>query len=288
MYSTRLVRLLMVTLSILTLTQAAWFDVFARDPEQLFAVKRQDNNDSSSTTADSTSDSPTTSDEPSTTLTTETTSTASPTTTADDTSTTDDPAPTTSPSEPATTPTTTTTTPAEPTTVDTTTPSVTDQSPTSNTPTETTATGDGKTTSKTPTPTTSVTTIFTTSTMENGQATVISSTSSAVITPGLSTGGTNSGNSGLKPETRNIVIGVCVGVGGAIVLGAVGVLFWRLRNKRRNQEENEELVSYGNGFGGPGTAEKSDVGGSTSGRTPFQSTLESYHAPTQTNAASNF
>lgn len=92
----------------------------------------------------------------------------------------------------------------------------------------------------------------------------------------------------MPPSTKKTIIGVCVGVGGAIVLAAAGVLFWRLRSKRRSQEENEELVSYGDGFGGPGTAEKSEPSGSTATRSPFQSTLESYHAPTQTNAASNF
>ena len=88
---------------------------------------------------------------------------------------------------------------------------------------------------------------------------------------------------------RSIIIGVTVGVGGAIILAAGGILYWRLRNKKRNQEENEELISYGAGFGGPGTAEKSEASGpSASARSPFQSTLENYHAPTQTNAASNF
>lgn len=88
---------------------------------------------------------------------------------------------------------------------------------------------------------------------------------------------------------RNVIIGVTVGVGGAIILAAGGILYWRLRNKRRSQEENEELISYGAGFGGPGTAEKSEASGpSASARSPFQSTLENYHAPTQTNAASNF
>lgn len=99
---------------------------------------------------------------------------------------------------------------------------------------------------------------------------------------------TSSNNPSMAQGTRNIIIGVTVGVGGAIVLGVAGLLFWRLRNKRRNSEESEDLVSYGNGFGGPGTAEKSEAPSNPGGRSPFQSTLESYHAPTQTNAASNF
>jgi len=92
----------------------------------------------------------------------------------------------------------------------------------------------------------------------------------------------------MAAETKNIIIGVTVGIGGAIILGVGALMYWRLRNKQRNSEESEDLVSYGNGFGGPGTAEKPETAGSASGRSPFQSTLESYHAPSQANTASNF
>jgi len=91
----------------------------------------------------------------------------------------------------------------------------------------------------------------------------------------------------MSSQTKNTIIGVCVGVGGAIILAVIGVLIWRLR-RRRNQEENEDLVNYGAGTSqfnsGP---EKSEAGGSASGRSPFQSTLESYHAPSS-NTGTNF
>lgn len=107
-------------------------------------------------------------------------------------------------------------------------------------------------------------------------------------TPGFSGGSSgNSGSGGLSAKQRSTVIGVVVGVGGAIVLAAAGALYWRLRNKRQNQEaENEELVSYGAGFAGPGSAEKTEP--TVPGASPFTRTLESYHAPAHTNAASNF
>jgi uncharacterized protein (TIGR03382 family) len=92
----------------------------------------------------------------------------------------------------------------------------------------------------------------------------------------------------MKDSTRNTIIGVCVGVGGAIILAVAGVLIWRLR-RRRQQDDNEDLVNYGAGTSqfnsGP---EKSEASGSMSGRSPFQSTLESYHAPTQSNTGTNF
>jgi hypothetical protein len=73
-----------------------------------------------------------------------------------------------------------------------------------------------------------------------------------------------------------------VGVGGAIVLAGVALVAWRIWGRRKSQEENDGLMDYGH------DAPKTEASGSTSGRTPFQSTLESYHAPTQVNTASNF
>lgn len=87
----------------------------------------------------------------------------------------------------------------------------------------------------------------------------------------------------MTPETRNTVIGVVVGVGGAIVLGALAFVAWRIWGRKKQADERDDLMEYPNSVG-----EKPDTGNSTSNRTPFQSTLESYHAPTQVNTASNF
>lgn len=75
-----------------------------------------------------------------------------------------------------------------------------------------------------------------------------------------------------------------VGVGGAIVLAGIAFLVLRLRRKKQ-PEESDGLMDYNNGLV---AADKAEVASSNSGRTPFQSTLESYHAPTQVNTASNF
>lgn len=73
-----------------------------------------------------------------------------------------------------------------------------------------------------------------------------------------------------------------VGVGGAIILGGLALVAWRIWGRKKHHEENVGLMDYGS------AAEKPDTGGSMAGRTPFQSTLESYHAPTQVNTAANF
>ncbi|KFZ12895.1 hypothetical protein V502_06870 [Pseudogymnoascus sp. VKM F-4520 (FW-2644)] len=88
--------------------------------------------------------------------------------------------------------------------------------------------------------------------------------------------------SGMSTKTRNTVIGVVVGVGGAIFLALVFIVFWkfwgRRRSARRAQEDDALMMTS------PG--EKPDTASTSN---PFQSTLESYHAPQRpVNASSNF
>ncbi|KAI1651052.1 uncharacterized protein F4817DRAFT_326612 [Daldinia loculata] len=307
MHSTRLIHLMMAALSVTAVTGVAWLDnqhagagqlaVRADGADDLISIgpdlaaasstdaadpttssdDAADDSTTSAPPAETTSDTPTTSNDSTPTPTTSDESTPTPTTS-------NNPTPTTTGGTTVTTPppNTTRTTPSS--------------SATTPTPSETSSDSDGNggddTTEvplTTPPPTTSTFITVITSTDAAGQ-THISSSSSIIVSTPSPVADTSGGNKepGMSAQVRNTIIGVCVGVGGAIVLAAAGVLFWRLRNNRRSQEENEELVSYGDGFGGPGTAEKSEPSGSTAGRSPFQSTLESYHAPTQTNAASNF
>ncbi|KAI1658666.1 hypothetical protein F4813DRAFT_355917 [Daldinia decipiens] len=308
MHSTRLIHLMMAALSVTAVTGVAWLDnqhagagqlaVRADKPEDLISLGPALNaesttdapaadpttssgdaaNDSvtSAPPAETTSDTPTTSNTPTPTPTTSDGPAPTPTTS-------DSPIPTTT--EATTGGTTVTTPPA----------TTTRANPSSAAPTPSSTSSGGSSgddttevPQTTPPPVTSTFITVITSTDAAGQTHVSSSSSVIVSTPSPVADTSGNKESGMSPQVRNTIIGVCVGVGGAIVLAAAGVLFWRLRNNRRSLEENEELVSYGDGFGGPGTAEKSEPSGSTAGRSPFQSTLESYHAPAQANAASNF
>lgn len=149
---------------------------------------------------------------------------------------------------------------------------------------------DPTTTSATQVPTTKTITAVSTITRDDGS---VMTTTDVSTSTGLATlSNENDGNtSGMSTSTRNTIIGVVVGVGGAIILAGVALAIWKIRNKRKNAEENDGLIGYG-GYTA-GAAEKPDsfsAGGpsTTGGRTPFQSTLESYHTPTQVNQASNF
>ncbi|KAI8207127.1 hypothetical protein K4K54_002661 [Colletotrichum sp. SAR 10_86] len=152
-------------------------------------------------------------------------------------------------------------------------------------------TASGEAASSTPTttaqPVTSTIRTVITTTNSAGVATSFTSESTVTSTPGLNESTSGSSSSGMSSQTRNTVIGVVVGVGGAIVLGALGFVAWRIWGKKKQAEENDGLMEYNNQYGNEAKVEVGSAQGST-GRTPFQSTLESYHAPSQVNASSNF
>ncbi|KAK3951940.1 hypothetical protein QBC32DRAFT_152745 [Pseudoneurospora amorphoporcata] len=123
-----------------------------------------------------------------------------------------------------------------------------------------------------------------TTTNEQGVATTMTSEALTTSTPPpgfASEKNSDKSGGGMSTQTRNIVIGVVVGVGGAIVLAGLGIVAWRIWGRKRQSDEADNLMEYND-------AGKPEVGGSMAGRTPFQSTLESYHAPTHVNQASNF
>lgn len=110
----------------------------------------------------------------------------------------------------------------------------------------------------------------------------------ATSTPGLSDGSnSDSGDSGLSESSKKVVIGVVVGVGGAIVLGVIGLVFWRIRSKKNRASDADEATDLMSGTPvGAGAREKAPSPGA--GGTPFRSTLDQYHNPGPVNAASNF
>jgi len=147
-----------------------------------------------------------------------------------------------------------------------------------------------ETTSKEPEPVTETHTEIVTTTNADGSVETKTSESTSTHTPGLSeenkSGG---GSSGMSTSTRNTVIGVVVGVGGAIVLGALAFVAWRIWGKKKGPDPNDGLMNYNTGYAPMDKSEAgSSAGGPAAARNPFQSTLETYHAPTQVNASSNF
>lgn len=153
---------------------------------------------------------------------------------------------------------------------------------------ETTSGGGSSSATTTAEPVTSTSIIVITAT--DGSVSSSTAVSVSTPTPGLNEASSSSSSSGMSSQTRKTIIGVVVGVGGAIVLAVGGLFAWRIWGRKKANEENDGLMSYNNGAEG-----KSEVGGLNAGstqtggaRSPFQSTLESYHAPSNVNASSNF
>ncbi|KAG5951439.1 hypothetical protein E4U53_003094 [Claviceps sorghi] len=136
------------------------------------------------------------------------------------------------------------------------------------------------------TPVVSVKVEVITQTLSNGSKAIVTTTTRTTSTPGLSS--TDGEATGMTSKTRNTVIGVVVGIGGAIVVGALALVAWRIWGRKKDSDEHDVLMDYD--LSSPGAAEKSERGSSAGGtqRSPFQSTLENYHQPNQVNPSSNF
>ncbi|PBP24912.1 putative cell wall protein [Diplocarpon rosae] len=162
--------------------------------------------------------------------------------------------------------------------------------PESSTPSSTGKDTTTQSTSARPTATTAVvvTTIVTTI-----SGSVFSSVASSTITTELPAGtaALNSDgsekSSGMSTKTRNTIIGVVVGIGGAIILGGLAIVAFRIWGRKRKNDESDGLME----FGEHSRHEKTGSGSVPGGTNPFQSTLENYHNPARNgnvNASANF
>jgi len=90
----------------------------------------------------------------------------------------------------------------------------------------------------------------------------------------------------MSSKTRNTIIGVVVGVGGAILLAALGIVLWRVFGRRKAAVDHDDGLMTGTAVGA--TQEKSDgLGSRPANNKMFTDTLERHHAqPTTT--ATNF
>jgi len=95
-----------------------------------------------------------------------------------------------------------------------------------------------------------------------------------------------SSGSGLSTEKKGVIGGVVGGVGGALLLGGLAVVAWRIwgRKKRISEDDDDLTFSTGSALG-----DKSSASPPASASTPFKSSLDQYHNPGgRPNAAANF
>jgi uncharacterized membrane protein YebE (DUF533 family) len=100
----------------------------------------------------------------------------------------------------------------------------------------------------------------------------------ATISPTLASGG-GSGNN-LSTSSKNIIGGVVGGVGGAILIGGIALVAWKLWGKKKRQSlpQDDYLDSQDDSI----RREK------RTSEQPFRNNLDQYHSTAPVNTASNF
>lgn len=136
----------------------------------------------------------------------------------------------------------------------------------------------------------SVAVVFQTITTETGGQVVTAAVTQAAPTSTSSASGSTQSNSSSSSTTSTnkgpLIGGIVGGVGGAILIGGLIAVAWRIWGKNRHtNEEDDNLMddTYG-------TSEVKGNAAGTAGATanPFQSNLEQYHNPGRVNQSANF
>jgi hypothetical protein len=109
---------------------------------------------------------------------------------------------------------------------------------------------------------------------------VESPTATYTSTPNLVSSGSTGGFTGLSDGSKKIIGGVVGGVGGAILLGGIALVCWRIWGRRQTPSGDDDYGSAGslnreNGQSGQLTADTEDP-------------LQRYQTPGKPNAAANF
>jgi hypothetical protein len=95
--------------------------------------------------------------------------------------------------------------------------------------------------------------------------------------------GSNSNESGLTDSNKKVIGGVVGGIGGALLLGGIALVFWRMKKRQNKVTADDDDLNLNTG------AALGDKPQNGTGASPFQSNLEQYHNPGgRPNAAANF
>ncbi|KAJ4365299.1 hypothetical protein N0V83_008918 [Neocucurbitaria cava] len=117
-----------------------------------------------------------------------------------------------------------------------------------------------------------------------GTSSIVTTTGQAVVTdPPTSQENSGGSDKGLSQSSKNIIGGVVGGIGGALLLAGIGLVFWRMKKRQHkvSADDDDLMANTGAALG-----DKPSIG---SGSSPFQSNLEQYHNPGgRPNAAANF
>lgn len=87
----------------------------------------------------------------------------------------------------------------------------------------------------------------------------------------------------MSDSNKKVIGGVVGGVGGALLLGGIALVFWRMKKRQNKVTADDDDLNLNTG------AALGDKPQNGTGASPFQSNLEQYHNPGgRPNAAANF
>jgi hypothetical protein len=129
-------------------------------------------------------------------------------------------------------------------------------------------------------------------TVSNGQTVDYTSTGSSAIpiTTGEATvtdpptvQSNGDSGSGVSESNKKVIGGVVGGVGGALLLGGIALVFWRMKKRQHKVSADDDDMTLNTG------AALGDKPQNSTGASPFQANLDQYHNPGgRPNAAANF
>jgi hypothetical protein len=108
-------------------------------------------------------------------------------------------------------------------------------------------------------------------------------TGQAVSTDSPETQSNDDKSGSLSDSNKKVIGGVVGGVGGALLLGGIALVFWRMKKRQNKVTADDDDLNLNTG------AALGDKPQNGTGASPFQSNLEQYHNPGgRPNAAANF
>lgn len=111
----------------------------------------------------------------------------------------------------------------------------------------------------------------------------------ATVSPSVQNGGGSgdNGSSGLSTSSKKIIGGVVGGIGGAILVGAIAIVLWRLWGRKQNKPDLDDTDIFAGQNDSLMREKETSPGGPTPLRSP--NNLDRYHNPNgAVNTASNF
>lgn len=121
--------------------------------------------------------------------------------------------------------------------------------------------------------------------VSTGTSTSVATTGQVTFTeaPTEQQGNNQGSDGGISDSDKKIIGGVVGGVGGALLLGGIALVFWRMKKRQARVQADDDDLMAGTG------AALGDKPQNSPGSTPYGSNMDQYSSPGgRPNAAANF